>query len=176
MKTVDIYLIGKYDYKSHTGCWIYYMTCMGAVLKDSRETNGESSSSRLALIALINAINRIKFPCIINIHTRNSMSFRNIKKSKNKDLLEQILMMLIKAGHEFNIDNNVDNKLIESWEIKYGNKKQKDEDKKYEHKSAKEINKSLEKQAEQVSQDWRAMYSDLMGPSEGAWVPGCGGY
>lgn len=183
MRTIDLFLIGKYDYKSQSGEWIYYITYRGAVKKESRITNGKSSASRLAIIALLNALNCINTPCNIRIHTKNNMSFNNIKKSINKDLLEKAMNSIINAGHQFTIDNNVEENVILAWEYEYGNKAKKDEEinkikqqQKLEKKIQQEMDKQLEKQAEQHNQDWRAMYSDLMGPSEGIWRPGSGGY
>lgn len=183
MKVIDIFLIGKYDYKNNIGCWTYYMSCMGAVKKDCNYTTGKTSAARMAIIALLHALECIHTPCIIRIHTKNNFNLNNIKKSQNKDLLEKVQMIIIKAGHQISIDNDVNDDVINTWEYMYGNKAERDaeakrlrEQQKAEKKIQKEMDKQLEKQAEQNTQDWRSMYSDLMGPSEGAWVPGSGGY
>jgi hypothetical protein len=38
-----------------------------------------------------------------------------------------------------------------------------------------DANLSLQNESS-ASENWREMYSDLMGPSQGTWVPGSGGY
>lgn len=170
MKVVDIYLIGKYDYNTKVGNWIFYMTHRGAVMKQSGYIENAGSHVRTALYALIQALGRIKEPCELRIHSKANLGFLNMQRSKNKDLLMEVQRYIVKAGHEFSHDTNFPSDEIEKWEEDNNRRK-----KQREQREQDEYDRHIEEQAMQ-SQDWRAMYSDLMGPSQGCWVPGSGGY
>lgn len=177
MKVVDIYVLGKYEYKTSVGQWIFYMTHKGAVMKKSGYIENAGSSTRTTLYALLQAIGRIKEPCMLRIHSRANLGFLSMQKSKNKDLLISIQRQIVNAGHQFTHDTKFPNEQIEKWEEE-NRQKVKAEKEKAEIEKKREMDaydKMIEEQAMQ-SEDWRAMYSDLMGPSQGCWVPGSGGY
>lgn len=187
MKEIDIYIIGKYDTKTRVGTWIYYLEYKRAVIKRVGQVENISSSARITLVALYQALQHVTEPCAINIHSKIRVSFENAKKSANKDILLNILNIVKNAGHEINfVYENFDEK-VNMWEAVYGNNsQQKQQPARQKQKSvrpdttnAKTPNDvfehgNIEQQATPC--DWRNMYSDLMGPSEGAWVPGSGGY
>lgn len=180
MKVVDIYVIGKYEYKTQTGNWIFYMTHRGAVMKQSGFIEKAGSPTRVALYALLQAINRINEPCNLKIHSKTNLGFMSMQTSKNKDLLVVIQRQIVNAGHLFSHDTNFPSEQIEKWEeenrLKQENKRKAEIEQERKRKAEEEAyDRHIEEQAMQ-SEDWRAMYSDLMGPSEGRWVPGSGGY
>lgn len=171
MKVIDIYVIGKYEYKSQNGNWIFYMTHRGAVMKQSGFIENAGSPTRVALYALMQAIGRITEPCELKIHSRSNLGFLNMQTSKNKDLLMNIQRQIVNAGHIFSYDTNFPDKQIEKWEE--DNRRREAEERRKAEEEA--FEKNIQEQAMQ-SEDWRAMYSDLMGPSQGCWIPGSGGY
>lgn len=180
MKTVNIYICGNYEYKSRIGTWAYYLEYNGAVKKQSAQAGGLKSPAQTTLVALVKALECIKEPCNLVIHSKTGLGFNRPKSSPNKDLLLKIIKLINSAGHIAVFDSNCDFKQVDNWENLYGNKKQQ-ENKKVNPNDVfampnKKEEEHLEKMAEEAKQDWRAMYSDLMGPSQGCWVPGSGGY
>ena len=171
MKEINLYVLGKYKYDTKVGTWIFYLEYRGAVMKRSGTVRNGISHVRMSLYAIGQALACINEPCIIHIHSNCNLGFKNIKQSRNAHIISDIQHRMINAGHMYKMDTETkfDN-LIMSWEEKYGKKK---EVKQSEVK--KDYDKMIEEQAMQ-SKDWRAMYSDLMGPSQGTWVPGSGGY
>lgn len=184
MKVVDIYLIGKYEYSTQRGNWIFYMTYKGAVMKRSGFVDNAGSHTRTALYGLVEALNRLKEPCDLRIHSKTNLGFTSMQKSKNKDLLVNIQRQLVNAGHLFSHDTEFPTEDIEKWEednkrrngLASSTNKHNDRQEQRRKKAEEDAyDKLIEEQAMQ-SGDWRAMYSDLMGPSQGCWVPGSGGY
>lgn len=179
MKVVNIYVCGSYEYKSRIGTWIYYMEYNGAVKKQSGQAGGIKSPAQTLLLALYKAIQCINQPCKLIVHSKQGLGFNKPKQSPNKELILKIIQDIKDKGLVVEFETNCDFTQVDKWEELYGSKKA----------SNKKINpndifamtnkqeeKQLEKMAEEANQDWRAMYSDLMGPSQGCWVPGSGGY
>lgn len=178
MKEVDIYVLGKYEYNTGVGTWIFYMTHRGAVLKRMGYIDNAGSSVRTTLYALMQALDRIKEPCDLRIHSRANLGFLNMQKSRNKDLLMHIQRAIVNSGHTFSHDTKFDNNLIEKWETDNKNKinkAKKEAQQEAARREQEEADRLIQEQA-MKSADWREMYWDLMGPSQGCWVPGQGGY
>jgi hypothetical protein len=147
------------------------------------------SPNRTTLYALYMALNHVSEPCNILVHSKISLGFKNPKQSSNKELIFKIMSTVNKAGHLIAFDITDDFGRVNIWEELYGkpvvkdNKAEKTAKPKIENKqtpndvfdnhqmSEKEIEEMAEKH-----QDWKSMYSDLMGESNGSWVPGSGGY
>lgn len=182
MKKINLYATGKYNSRDNSGYWVYYLEWNGAVLKRSGlcDTNCKLSIAKVTLYSIYNALNAVKEPCIINIHTPFNVGLNNVKNSPNKDYIKSIHDLIINAGHQVSWDLDYDKEKIEQWERKYSRnnieaEKEKREQLKRQKEEQEEYDKFIEKQAMEA-EDWRAMYSDLMGPSQGCWVPGSGGY
>ncbi|MBO5387942.1 MAG: hypothetical protein J6A59_07380 [Lachnospiraceae bacterium] len=193
MKNVEIFLIGKYEYNSKIGTWAYYLNYKKAVIKRCGQINNGGSHVRVALYALYRALEHITEPCNIIIHSKSPLGFKYPKKSSNKDLLIKIQTTINKAGHIVHFDTTDDYGRVDIWEQVYGTpinkgKVQRDVKSKPDidgrktpndvfntNKKEEDYDKIVEEQA-MKSKDWREMYSDLMGPSQGTWIPGSGGY
>lgn len=181
MKKVDIYISGGYEYRSKIGTWVYYLSYKGAVIKRCGQVNNGKSIGRVSLFALIKALECIKEPCDITIHSKSPLGFKYPRKSHNKDMLLLVQTSIIKSGHLVTFIDNDDFKTVNTWEEKYGNKTNNKSNKSYakpsieNKKNPNDVFKHDE-QASATHKDWREMYSDLMSDSHGAWVPGSGGY
>lgn len=189
MKTVELYAIGKCNYNDNTGYWIYYLEWNGVVLKrgDRCDLNCRLSPTKVTLYAIYKALTALNESCIVKIHTRSNVGLNNVKNSPNKDFIKSIHDVIINAGHQVSWDTNFDNNKIDMWEKKYGNKsnnhmsykdrieKEKQEKLKKQQEEQEAYDKYIEQQAMEAK-GWREMYSDLMGPSQGTWVEGSGGY
>lgn len=190
MKTVDLYAIGKCNYNENSGYWIYYLEWNGAVLKraDSCSLNDKISPTKVTLYAIYKALIAVNEPCIIRIHTRANVGLGNVKNSPNKDYIKQIHDVIINAGHQVSWDTDFDNAKIEKWEQENNSKKTKHHVSYKDKMEQQKQDRIRKKQEEQEAYDryieqqameakgWREMYSDLMGPSEGCWIQGSGGY
>lgn len=174
MKTVNIYVCGTYEYKSRIGTWTYYLEYNGAVKKQSAQAGNMRSHVQTTLIALVKALEALNQPCILVIHSKQPLGFNSLTKSANKELLVKILNMMTSVGHTASFDSNNNFEQVQIWESLYGHGKQ--DEQKQKRREQKEEEKQFEKMAKQSEEDWKAMYSDLMGPSQGCWVPGSGGY
>ena len=187
MRNIDIFVIGKYEYRTGIGNWIYYLNYKNAVIKRSGYVKGAGSPNRTMLISLYKALRQVTEPCNITIHSKAALGFKKPKQSTNKDMIIQIQTLINKVGHIVTFDTSDDFGRVNIWEQVYGtnsdgtktqlqtqkpdiiNKKTANEV--FEHNQS-----EIDKQVEASKEDWRAMYSDLMGPSQGCWVPGSGGY
>lgn len=180
MKTVNIYVCGTYEYKSRIGTWAYYLEYNGAVKKQSAQAGGLKSNAQTTLIALMKALADIKYPCNLVIHSKYPLGFKNPKTSSNKELIAKIIKHINTVGHIVEFKDKCDFKQCDEWERLYGNNKKKETKKVDPNEvfamTSNDEEKHLERMAEEARQDWRTMYSDLMGPSQGCWVPGSGGY
>ena len=166
MKQIDIYIDGKGSTAKDEAQWIYYLNYKDCVIKRKGKC-GDYTSHTATLQALINALSCVKEPCEINIYSKIELGFKNTKKSRNKLFILEIQRIVNEAGHviTFNIDKEFNKP--KKWENENNTKQQKQQ-------AAQRKQENMEKSS--GPDDWRAMYSDLMGPSQGAWVPGSGGY
>lgn len=181
MKIVNIYVCGTYEYASRIGTWTYYLEYNGAVKKQSAQAGNMKSHVQTTLIALVKALESLNQACNLIIHSKQPLGFNSLTKSANKELLVKILNMMTSVGHIASFDSNNNFEQVQLWEKLYGNnkeeiQKQKRKEQQQSRKEQKEEEKQFEKMARQSEEDWKAMYSDLMGPSQGCWVPGSGGY
>lgn len=203
MQTIEIFILGKYEYKTNIGNWIYYLNYKDAVIKRCGYINQASSPNRTLLVALKMALQQVNVPCNILIHSRAQLGFKNPKHSANKDLIIEIQNMINMMGHVVVFDTADDFGRVNIWEQVYGRgnvvktpqnnkpnrfagitnpndvfKRSEENNKKLEaelKRQQAEIDRNIQEQALQ-SRDWREMYDDLMSDSHGAWVPGSGGY
>lgn len=192
MKSIEIFIIGKYEYKYKLGTWVYYLSYKRAVIKRTGQITNAGSPNRVTLYALYQALEKVKEPCEIVVHSKIPLGFNKPKESVNKDLLVQIQTAINKAGHIVKFDTKDDFGRVDIWEQVYGTPI--NQDKKQRAQAKPDINNKttpnsvfetprepnytdaeIEEQKAK-STDWREMYSDLMGPSQGTWVPGSGGY
>lgn len=163
MKSIKIYVDGVGSTCNQEAKWIYYLNYENCVIKRTGNC-GNYTYLPATLQALINAIYCVKEPCKITIYSKVELGFKNTKRSHNKTFLIEIQKMINNAGHlvEFIIDKEF--KQPKQWE----------EENKHREKQQSKQNNQTKQQEE--SKDWREMYSDLMGSSGSAWVPGSGGY
>lgn len=175
MKRINVFIKGSYDYKSRIGIWTFYLEWNGAVMKRSGSLIDAQSNVRITLYALIQAIDCINEPCILDVHTKLNLGFKTIKKSKNADLIRDIQHRIIRAGHLYNITLDFDDKIIEKWERLYGNKDNQKKIKDEAIKQRDELDKNLDEQRLQ-NKSLREMYDELMSESNDKWIPGMGGY
>lgn len=166
MKKINIYIDGKGSNNKEEAQWIYYLNYKDSVIKRKGRC-GDYSLNTATLQALINALSCVNEPCEINIYSKIELGFKHPKKSKNKLFILEVQRIVNEAGHiiMFNIDKEFNQP--KQWEKENNTKQQKQQ-------SAQRKQENMEKSSGPA--DWREMYSDLMGPSHGAWVPGSGGY
>jgi hypothetical protein len=169
MKNVNIFIKVGYDKESMTAAYSYYLNYEKVVVKKIGEISlFEYAYAEIAIAALTAAIESLKEPCNCKVYTEFSIDLDklNAMSSKAKTLIEKIY-----SGSHIvkNVPGKNNFKQVDKWE---------EENKDRLKKSAKiEEEKRL---AEHIkandSDDWRNIYSDLMGPSESTWTPGSGGY
>ena len=189
MKTIQMYVTSKYDRHCNVGVWAYYLAWNGAVKKEVGQVENVSSTNKLNLMAVSEALEHILEPCIIKVHSKSELGFKHTHGSVNADLLAHIQMTVMKAGHVFSCDRDYNQEVIDNWEkmntksIENTKRIQADiEQREDERRQLEEEREQIEKEWEEElanqaqPENWRQMYSDLMGPSEGVWVPGSGGY
>lgn len=200
MKQVEIFVIGRYDYRSHVGTWIYYLNYKKAVIKRCGQIPDAKSAARVTLYALYEALGCITEPCEIIVHSKSPLGFKRPQSSNNKDVIMKIMSTVNRAGHLIHFDTKDDFGRVDIWEQIYGTPVGYDSQNKYEnkhnvktakpsidnantindvfdtHKQSSSSEDEIIKEQAMQSSDWREMYSDLMGPSGGTWVPGSGGY
>lgn len=194
MKTVEVFVIGKYEYKTNIGTWIYYLNYKKAVIKRVGIIQNAGSPNRVSLFALYSALQCIKEPCNILVHSKAALGFKNPKQSHNKELIFKIQTLINKAGHIVSFDTTDDFGRVNIWEQVYGKNsdgtKPNNKTSKPDIANAKKPNdvfsreapgeqEEYDKHIEETAasqQDWRLMYSDLMCESNGNWVDGMGGY
>ena len=179
MKSIDIFVEGKYDYKFQLGTWIYYMSYKQAVVKRTGQINEYGSPTRSALQALYKAIEKINEPCKVTVYSKVPLGFKTPKKSINKDLLINIQTAVNKAGHilNFEIDKDFSKPLM--WEQVYGTPINHD---KHINKTTKpditnkntpnDVFAGSESEEEKLRKEWEEILSE----QHGVWVPGSGGY
>ena len=188
MKNIDIYVNGSYNNRTSEGTWVYYLSYKKAVIKRTgyiviKRTGyivNTTSYAKATLQGLYMALQHITEPCIITIHSKYPLGFKNPKKSPNKSLLNSIQSTINKAGHIIEFDCNNDFKVVEQWETLYGNKNKDVKPKAKEpvinidvndvFKDATLMNKGIND-----STNWRDMYDDIINSNDG-WVPRSGGY
>lgn len=202
MKTVEIFVIGKYEYKTNIGTWIYYLNYKKAVIKRVGTIHNAGSPNRVSLFALYSALQCVKEPCKIIVHSKAALGFKNPKQSHNKELIFKIQTLINKAGHVISFDTTDDFGRVNIWEQVYGKNSDGTKPNSFNNKISKpditnakkpndvfsretpeerdkreqeEYDKHIEEMAAS-QQDWRLMYSDLMCESNGNWVDGMGGY
>jgi len=194
MKTVEIFVIGKYEFSSRVGTWIYYLNYKKAVIKRSGIIKNAGSPNRTTLVALYKALEKIKEPCQLLIHSKAALGFKKPKQSANKDLIFQILTTINKAGHLVTFDTQDDFGRVDIWEQVYGTNSDGSKTKiqeniiKKEFKSGCNLNISRPDIKDKdtpnevfntgnSTSNWKDMYNDLLNDSKGtSWVPGSGGY
>lgn len=179
MKSIDIFVEGKYEYKFQLGTWIYYMSYKRAVVKRTGQINEYGSPTRSALQALYKAIEKIKEPCKITVYSKVPLGFKTPKKSINKDLLVNIQTAVNKAGHilNFEIDKDFSKPLM--WEQVYGTPINKDSNINRtvkpdigNKKTVNEVFSKEESDEEKLKREWE----ELLNEQNGRWTPGSGGY
>lgn len=177
MKKIEIFIIGKYEYKTEEGTWINYLNYKNSVIKRSGFIEHAGSPNRVALYSLNEALSHIKEPCQILVHSKAPLGFKNPKASSNKNLIFKILQLINNRGHIVEFDTTNDFSIVDTWEKMYGNKKVEKEENK-QHQKIKEPNDifKISDENKATPSDWRTMYSDLMCDSNDKWVPGSGGY
>lgn len=166
MKKVNIYIDGKGSTAKNEAQWIYYLNYKDSVIKRVGRC-GDYSLNTATLQALINALSCVNEPCEIDIYSKIELGFKNPKKSKNKLFILEIQKIVNEAGHIIKLNIDKEFNQPKRWENENNTKQQKQQ-----ADQRKQVN--MENAA--GPEDWREMYSDLMGPSHGAWVPGSGGY
>lgn len=171
MKTIHIYVLGKFEYKTGIGTWIYYLNYKDAVIKRTGNIENAKCPVRVALYSLYIALQQVKEPCYIIIHSKAALGFKYPKKSSNKDILVKIQRVINNLGHSVEMIVDTDFSIIDEWENMYNKPKTNRQQKPQERYPAAYIEQKINE-----NKDWRSMYSDLMGPSEGAWQAGMGGY
>ena len=189
MKSIDIYIVGKYNYKFNMGTWEYYLSYKGAVIKRCGSRYNTQSPERTSLLALYTAINDVKEPCIIVVHSKRPLGFKFPKKSKNQDVICKIQNLINRTGHIVKYDTNIEAfNIVNSWEETYGLKgkdiyrinntnKTCSNDKAINEQITNNIkNKTPNEVFEHNSKDWRDMYNDIIEPSTSVWSPISGGY
>lgn len=189
MKNIEIFVIGKYEFTTRVGTWIYYLNYKQAVIKRSGVIRNAGSPNRTALIALYAALEKVTEPCNIIVHSKAALGFKKPKQSSNKDLIVQILTMVNKAGHIINFDTQDDFGRVNIWEQVYGtqsdgtktklqNSKEKRQKSKIEMPDIQ--NKSNPNDVfntRKPTSNWRDMYNELLDDDKGTkWTPGSGGY
>jgi hypothetical protein len=178
MKSIDIFVDGKYDYKFQLGTWIYYMSYKTAVIKRTGTYIGYGSQVRSTLCSLYMALGKIKEPCYINIYSKVPLGFRQPKKSANKDLLVNIQTAVNKAGHILNIEIDKEFSKPTMWEQVYGKPISKQKVERTvkpsieNKKTPNEVFSKTESEQDRLKREWEELLND----NHGAWVPGSGGY
>lgn len=178
MKSIDIFVEGKYDYKFQLCTWIYYMSYKQAVVKRTGQVNENGSPTRSALHALYRAISSVKEPCNIRIYSKVPLGFKVPKKSTNKDLLIDIQTAVNKAGHIISFEIDKEFSKPNMWEQVYGTPV--NQDKKSNKTTKPEISNkktpnevfSTESDEEKLKREWE----ELLNEQNGRWTPGSGGY
>jgi hypothetical protein len=195
MKHIEIWIDAMRIEGSDNYQWVYYMSYETpnnsnentAVIKRCGTQPQSNNAKRATLYALLHALKRINQPVEIVVHSRTPLGFKHPNKSLSSYCLGQIQAEVNAAGHVLTIDEDTSmqnfNKII-YYENKYGSQEvanmYKEKLKLKESKSNPNVvfsdaNLSLQNESS-ASENWREMYSDLMGPSQGTWVPGSGGY
>lgn len=178
MKNIEIFLDANYDTKFNMANVAYYLVYGNAIIKRCDCIQNAGSHHRALLKTLSFALKKVTEPCNILVHSRCDLGFKNAKKSVNKDMILSITKYITSCGHVIAFDTEDDYSRVRMWEQLYGNKSSKQKSVAPNikgKKSANDVFDTSNNQSEAES-DWRLMYSDLMGPSQCAWVPGSGGY
>ena len=182
MKSIEIFVDGKYDYKFQLSTWTYYMAYKNAVIKRVGQINESGSPTRSTLQALYKAIENVTEPCVLTVYSKIPLGFKTPKSSKNKDLLLNILLAVNKAGHilKFSIDKEFSKPMM--WEQVYGNVTDSDKTSlitaKPDIKDKKTVDKVFEQPKTTLSDEemLKKEWEELLNEQHGAWVPGSGGY
>ena len=186
MKTVDIYLDNTYEKNTRTCKCIYYMSYKNAVIKRTIITGEHISYNRALLIALYEALQKMKEPCNIVVHSKQGLGFKQPRRSPNKDLIIKIQLLLNKAGHIFVIDSSRDFRIVNQWETKYNIKNEEykvntsDRYKKFNNVNdvfsvdTEEERKEKARIANEklIEQEWK----EILNERGGVWTPTSGGY
>lgn len=179
MKSIDIFVEGKYDYKFQLSNWIYYMSYKTAVVKRTGQINEHGSPTRASLQALYNALEQIKEPCNIKVYSKLPLGFKVPKKSVNKDLLINIQTVVNKAGHimSFEIDKEFSKPMM--WEQVYGTPINRTSSNRIttkpdieNKKTPNDVFSDTESEEEKLKREWE----EVLNEGHGVWVPGSGGY
>ena len=197
MKTIDIYIVGEFDYRTKVGFWVYYLSYKSAVIKRSGSIANAMSDNRVALIALYKAISKVTEPCTINVHSKNPLGFRNPSRAYNKDLVIKIAKLISESGHIIDFIENDSFEKVDLWESTIGAKKRSEDSEKYrlvDSENNDKINKAKDNKTvspdlpnianidpndvfKTKNENWMDMYDDLLNDSgKSNWVPGSGGY
>lgn len=113
MKEVNIYIKESCDSMStKEGSYDVLLTTVG---KESRFKNSypDTTNYRMMIQGAIDAIMKLKQPCVVNLYTRSQFGMSSIrhsdgrwrmvtKNSVNADLLEQLRNLVLEQGHELN--------------------------------------------------------------------------
>lgn len=88
MKEINMYVRGREDYNTKIGCWIAVLEYKGRTkyLKGKEEN---TTTNRMIITGVIEAIKTLKEPCIITLYTHTYLGFKT-KKSPNKDLIDEL--------------------------------------------------------------------------------------
>lgn len=178
MKSIDIFVEGKYDYKFQLGTWIYYMSYKKAVVKRTGHINEYGSPTRSALQALYKALDNVKEPCNITVYSKVPLGFKTPKKSNNKDLLVRVQTVVNKAGHVINLEIDKEFSKPTMWEQVYGTPINSDKCYKT-SKTAISSNKTPNEAFEITKSDEEMLkkeWEELLNEQNGRWTPGSGGY
>lgn len=179
MKSIDIFVEGRYDYKFQLGTWIYYMSYKQAVVKRTGQINEHGSPTRSALQALYKALDNVKEHCNITVYSKVPLGFKTPKKSTNKDLLVKVQTIVNKAGHIviFEIDKEFSKPTM--WEQVYGTPINQDSNNSRtvkpdisNKKTPNEVFINEESDEEKLKREWE----ELLNEQNGRWTPISGGY
>lgn len=198
MKQLKVYLTAKYDKSTDKADWCSYLWYKGAVGKKFGTVSNIGSHTRALLYALYKTLSFVNERCDIEVISKVKLSLNNIEKSSNCDILAEIDALAARMMHciKFSTSDEID-ALTKQWDKQYGNKR--DRVKKKTNASGnnatgtQEIHLSeaatrlMNRRHPGESDDdfYERMRTesrcgdyndDLLGESNGAWVPGSGGY
>lgn len=88
MKEINMYVRGRDDYNTKIGSWIAVLEYKGRT-KYLKGKESNTTTNRMIITGVIEAIKTIKESCIITLYTRTYLGFKT-KKSSNKDLNDEL--------------------------------------------------------------------------------------
>lgn len=113
---VTIYVKTKYFYKEHKGNWeaTLYRDNRNKIAKICKDNVEANSTTRLNLLATIEAVKTLEKPSYIKIVTRGAMGIKsladvfgnpleqlvNTKSNANLDLKEELRLLVLAGGHK----------------------------------------------------------------------------
>lgn len=117
MKEINMYIrgicknTGQYQ-ETRIGKFVVMLEYKG-ICKNTYGSDGNTTSNRMLLMAVIEGIKLLKEPCSINLYTPTNLGFKS-KKSPNSDLIDIIKHECDGAGHILNeiVSYEQQNKLI----------------------------------------------------------------